>query len=57
MLELEYYNVKQLLRCLEWADNEIAVEPCEHSSEEQTDAHCDLRDFILTIRYNLYGEL
>lgn len=57
MLELEDYHVEQLLKCLEWADNEIAVEPCEHSSEEQTDAHCDLRDFILTIRYNLYGEL
>ena len=57
MLEFDRNDATQLLKCLEWADNEIAVEPYEHSSEEQTYAHCDLRGFILTIRYNLYGEL
>ena len=57
MLELDRIDATLLLRCLEWADNEIAVEPYEHSSEEQTDTHGDLRDFILTLRHELYGEI
>lgn len=57
MLELDRIDATLLVRCLEWADNEIAVEPYEHSSEEQTDIHGALRDFILTLRHELYGEI
>ena len=56
MLELDRIDATLLLKCLEWADNEIAVEPYEHSSEEEIDVHCDLINFILTLRHELYGD-
>lgn len=57
MLELDRIDATLLLKCLEWADNEIAVEPYEHFSKERIDVHCDLRDFILKVKNELYGEL
>ena len=55
MLELEDYNVKQLLNCLEWANSEIAVEPYEHSTDEQSKVHNNLRAYIDMLQEFLYG--
>lgn len=55
MLGLEDYNVKQLLKCLEWANNEIAVEPYKHSTDEQSEVHNNLRAYIDMLQEFLYG--
>jgi hypothetical protein len=38
--------LSKLLPALQWADSYIAVEPYEHSSDEEADAHYLLRDAI-----------
>lgn len=55
MLELEDYHVNQLPECLEWANSEIAVEPYEHSTDEQADAHNTLRAYIDLLQEFHYG--